>query len=135
MTPAPSPANPLIQVLKLLIADPIMRRTFINDPAFVFSQLGLGCPADFVGRRGSYCPVMPTLPQGHAATNIRDPYWHEWLQGSLEQLRNAKVVLASECPFPSRNSFGSDQEWQAFVEYVKAEIQASIQAWHDQEHV
>lgn len=130
MNSIPSPANPLIQVLKLLMADPGLRREFMINPGLVFTRLGLGRPADFVGRHGNYCPVMPHLPQGAAATDIRDPYWREWLEGSVEQLRNARLVLANETPFPERTSFASDEEWQAFVEDVKTNIHASIQAWH-----
>ena len=130
MKSSPGPTNPLIQVLKLLIADPNLRRAFIADPSVVFSQLGLGCPADFVGRKGNLCPAMPPLPQGEAATNICDPYWRDWLQGGVEQLRNAKLVLADELPFPLRDSFATDAEWQLFVENVKADILASIEAWH-----
>lgn len=130
MKPEPSPANPLIQVLKLLMADPSLRRSFITDPGQVFSQLGLGCPADFVGRRGNHCPVMPPLPTGEAANDIRHPYWQTWLEGSLEQLRNARVVLANETPFPARSSFTNEAEWQAFVEEVRQTIQQSINEWH-----
>jgi hypothetical protein len=100
----------------------------------VFSRLGLGCPADFVGRQGNHCPAMPPLPQGGAARDIRDPYWREWLQGSLDQLRNAKIVLANEEPFPPRASFASEVEWEAFVADVKADIQASVKAWHIADH-
>ena len=36
--------NPLVQVLKLVVADPKLRRQFVRDPASVFKQVGLGCP-------------------------------------------------------------------------------------------
>ena len=63
--------NPLIQVLKLVVADPKLRRKFIHDPAAVFKQVGLGCPLNFVGRQGNFCPVMPKLPEDEsAATDI-----------------------------------------------------------------
>ena len=133
MNPAPSPANPLIQVLKLLMADPQLRRTFIADPALVFKQLGLGCPADFVGRRGNHCPVMPPLPAGKAARDIRHPYWQEWLSGSLEQLRNARVVLRDETPFPHRDSFATEEDWLHFVAEVRQTIATSLEQWHSLE--
>lgn len=135
MNTAPSPANPLIQVLKLLMADPQLRRTFIADPALVFKQLGLGCPADFVGRRGNHCPVMPPLPAGEAARDISHPYWQEWLAGSLEQLRNARVVLRDETPFPHRDSFSTEAEWHTFVEEVRQMIKNSIKNWQNTDRV
>lgn len=134
MNPAPLPANPLIQVLKLLMADPWLRRAFVAEPALVFRELGLGCPADFVGRRGNHCPVMPPLPVGEAARDIRHPYWREWLAGSLDQLRNARVVLRDETPFPHRDSFATEAEWQAFVEEVRRMIAISIEDWHRADH-
>ena len=63
-----SQENPLVQVLKLVVADPKLRRQFIRDPASVFKQVGLGCPASFVGRQGNFCPVMPKLPDDDLAS-------------------------------------------------------------------
>ena len=126
--------NPLIQVLKLVVADPKLRRKFIYDPAAVFKQVGLGCPLNFVGRQGNFCPVMPKLPEDEsAATDIGHPYWQEWLQGGVDQLGEFRRVLGSKDRYPDRSSFHSEDEWEHFFRSVVHSISQTMKHLHEED--
>ena len=119
--------TPLISVLKLLVSDPKLRREFIVNPARVFKKLGLGCPVDFVGKKGKLCPIMPDLPEyGSAREDIEDPYWAEWLQGGVDQLKNFQQVLSDLDPYPTRRDFCSTEEYEQFQESIRLEIISNI---------
>ena len=123
-----SQENPLVQVLKLVVADPKLRRQFIRDPASVFKQVGLGCPASFVGRQGNFCPVMPKLPDDDlAAKDISHIYWDEWLQGGVDQLSEFRRVLGQYDRYPDRSSFDSEEEWDAFFQSIVASIAETME--------
>jgi len=122
--------NPLVIVLKLVIADPELRHLFIRSPGKVFKLLGLGCPFDMVGKRGSFCPVMPELPEGEAAYDIEHEYWAKWLAGGLDQLSSFRKIVGDTDRYPSRSTFKSKQEWTDFVEGVKVEIQDTLEELH-----
>lgn len=122
--------NPLVIVLKLVIADPELRRLFIRSPGKVFKLLGLGCPFDMVGKRGSFCPVMPELPEGEAAYDIEHEYWAKWLAGGLDQLSSFRRIVSDTDRYPSRSIFKSKQEWIDFVERVRAEIKDALAELH-----
>ena len=127
--------NPLVQVLKLVQADPKLRRLFINNPALVFKNIGLGCPADFVSSRGKFCPVMPDLPDGPASFDILDPYWNEWLRGGVDQINDFKKVLSETNCFPTRSSFRSEEEWKQFYNSVKNSIDIYMKNRHYQDEM
>jgi len=126
-----SSANPLVTVLKLLIPDPRLRREFIQDPSKVFSRLGLGCPKDFVGRKGNFCPTMPQLPPDSAANDISHPYWRDWLSGGVEQLADFQRVLDKDARFPSRSTFSTESEWNAFVDSIVSHIKEQLVTLHE----
>ena len=129
-----SQENPLVQVLKLVVADPKLRRQFIRDPASVFKQVGLGCPASFVGRQGNFCPVMPKLPlDDHAAMDISHSYWQEWLRGGVDQLSEFRRVLGDYDRYPDRSSFQSEDEWNAFFESIVDSISTTMELLHQQD--
>lgn len=129
-----SQENPLVQVLKLVVADPKLRRQFIRDPASVFKQVGLGCPASFVGRQGNFCPVMPKLPDDDLASkDISHSYWEEWLQGGVEQLSEFRRVLGQYDRYPDRSSFNSEEEWNAFFQSIVASIAETMERLHRQD--
>ena len=120
--------NPLIQVLKLVVSDPSLRREFIRDPASVFKRLGLGCPANLVGRQGNFCPVMPKLPQDEsAARDISHPYWEDWLKGGVDQLSEFRRVIGDHDRYPDRSSFHSKEEWDIFVQSVVDSIELTME--------
>lgn len=126
--------TPLINILRLLVSDPKLRREFIASPALVFKKLGLGCPVDFVGKKGKLCPVMPDLPPvGCARHDIEDPYWKKWLAGGVEQLKNFQQVLSDTDPYPTRRDFDSQLEYQRFQESIKLEILSSLQRLRESE--
>ena len=129
-----SEENPLVQVLKLVVADPKLRRQFIQDPASVFKQVGLGCPASFVGRQGNFCPVMPKLPDDDCAANdISHAYWEEWLQGGVDQLSEFRRVLGQFDRYPDRSSFQSEEEWNAFFQSIVDSIAKTMERLHQQD--
>ena len=129
-----SQENPLIQVLKLVVADPKLRRKFIQDPAAVFKQVGLGCPLNFVGPRGNFCPVMPKLPEDKsAAMDISHPYWQDWLQGGVDQLGEFRRVLGLADRYPDRSSFHSDDEWEIFFQSVVHSISQTMKHFHEED--
>ncbi|MBD1194580.1 hypothetical protein [Vulcanococcus sp. Clear-D1] len=125
--------NPLIIVLKLVIADPELRHLFIRRPGRVFKILGLGCPMDMVGKNGRFCPVMPELPEGEAAYDIEHEYWAEWLAGGLDQLKDFRRVVGDRDRFPSRSAFKSKRDWEQFVERIKVEIRDTLDRLHQTE--
>ena len=126
--------NPLVKVLKLVVASPKLRRQFIKDPASVFKKVGLGCPADFVGRQGNFCPVMPKLPDDERIANdISHAYWGEWLQGGVDQLSEFRRVLGQVDRYPDRSSFGSEEEWNVFLQSVVDSIALNLEQLHQQD--
>jgi hypothetical protein len=122
--------NPLVIVLKLVIADPELRHLFVRSPGKVFKMLGLGCPIDMVGRRGNFCPVMPKLPDGEAAYDIEHEYWAEWLSGGLDQLSSFRRIVGDAERYPSRSTFESKQAWIDFVSGLKEEITSKLEELH-----
>jgi len=119
--------TPLISILRLLVSDPKLRREFIVNPARVFKKLGLGCPVDFVGKRGKLCPIMPDLPEsGAAREDIEDLYWTEWLQGGVDQLKNFQQVFSDLDPYPTRRDFDSPHEYEQFQESIRLEILSNL---------
>lgn len=127
----PQPNNPLVIVFKLLVSDPSLRARFLQDPAAVFYDLGLGCPADFVGPRGKFCPAMPDLPEGDAAFDIRHQYWRHWLAGAPPMLEDFLATLDRDRLFPHRSSFSSQQEWDHFIASIKVMIGDELSGFVD----
>jgi len=126
--------NPLVQVLKLVVANPKLRRQFIQDPASVFKRVGLGCPANFVGRQGNFCPVMPKLPDDEVVANdIGHTYWDEWLQGGVDQLSEFRRVLGQFDRYPDRSSFQSEAEWNVFFQSIVDSIAENLERLHQQD--
>jgi len=122
--------NPLVIVLKLVIADHELRHLFIRSPGKVFKMLGLGCPVDMVGKRGKFCPVMPDLPDGEAAYDIEHEYWASWLKGGLEQLQSFRRIVGNTERYPSRSTFSGKQEWLKFIDSKKQEIASILDELH-----
>ncbi len=126
--------NLLVQVLKLVVADPKLRRQFIRDPASVFKLVGLGCPANFVGKQGNFCPVMPKLPDDdHAASDISHPYWDDWLKGGVDQLSDFRRVLGEDNRYPDRSSFQSQEEWDSFLQSIVDSISMTMERIHKED--
>ena len=114
--------NPLIILLQLVIADPELRSRFEKDPASVFCEFGLGCPAKLVGKNGRFCPVMPPLPEDPTiAEDLRAPYWRTWVAGAVDQLHDRDQTYSNLAPLPTRSSFG-EEEWGKRLEGAKATI-------------
>jgi len=122
--------NPLVIVLKLVIADHELRHLFIRSPGKVFKMLGLGCPIDMVGKRGKFCPVMPDLPDGEAAYDIEHEYWASWLKGGLEQLQSFRRIVGNTERYQSRSTFRGKQEWLNFIDNKKQEIASILDELH-----
>lgn len=122
---------PIIEVLRLLVADPALFQRFREDPAGVFLEFGIDRPEYFLGPRAVQCPVMPPIPPvGEAATSITHPYWAPWLAGGALQVQKLGVsdnLLRHFPPYPPRDSM-SEEAWEALVARVKEDIRHATAA-------
>jgi hypothetical protein len=120
---------PIIEVLRLLVADPELFQRFKQDPAGVFLDFGIDRPEYFLGPRAVQCPVMPPIPpKGEASRSIAHPYWHPWLVGGALQVQKlgvSDVLLKSFPPLPPRASL-STEDWEALVARVRQDILHAI---------
>lgn len=113
--------NGLLALMLLLDADEELRAHFTLDPASVLADFGLGCPADLVGVRGVVCPAMPSMPGGHADSEIADAHWKGWLRGGVRQVDPYRLTVAPQSRFPPRSGL-SEQEWATLVQRVRSVI-------------
>lgn len=122
---------PIIEVLRLLVADPVLFQRFKDDPSGVFLEFGIDRPEYFLGPRAVQCPVMPPIPpDGEASVSIAHPYWAPWLAGGALQVQKLGVsenLLQHFPPYPPRASM-SEAEWEALVARVKADIRRVTEA-------
>lgn len=127
---------PGIDILFLVVdADPEIRERFMQDPASIFIEFGLGCPADLVGKYNRPCPVMPPIPEDPAvASNLSDPYWDKWLEGAIPQLESFALGGYEDFALPARSSC-SDEEWQRILDQAQTAISTQIKELRARERV